>query len=284
MSTHHHLHSINTRISVRSYSDRELEPGIIESINELLASRTTGPFGTPLRFRLMDLAGSDILKVKGAGTYGMIKGGRYYIGGAVTSGPLAMIDFGYVFESIILDLVAMGLGTCWMAGTFQRSDFQELFSLSENEILAAVSPVGYEIEEKRLKIKIVRTLLGVRKRKKFEDIFRVMKTGQGLSEAESGPWKQVLESVQQGPSASNKQPWRIIRDDDEFHFFMDEDLAYNTALAPVKPQDMDLGIAMCHFERSAGALGLSGRLEILNPAPVYAYKPWRYTASWKTLA
>jgi hypothetical protein len=68
--------------------------------------------------------------------------------------------------------------------------------------------------------------------------------------------------VRLGPSASNRQPWRIIRDGNDWHFYLRRTPGYgerNTSLLKLADlQRVDMGIAMCHFELTARELGLSG--------------------------
>ena len=47
--------------------------------------------------------------------------------------------------------------------------------------------------------------------------------------------------VRLGPSASNKQPWRIIKENNQLHLYC-ETRNYTTM------QKLDMGIAMCHLE------------------------------------
>ncbi len=63
-----------------------------------------------------------------------------------------------------------------------------------------------------------------------------------------------------GPSASNRQPWRIIKDTEgRFHLFLKEHKMINRYLSNIKVQEIDMGIAMCHFDLVARERGLPGR-------------------------
>ena len=84
--------------------------------------------------------------------------------------------------------------------------------------------------------------------------------GSPLASAAAGPWATVLESVRLAPSASNKQPWRMIRQDGAFHFFLDRDKAYSAMMPLVDLQRIDMGIAMCHFQLAAAEAGSGWRV------------------------
>jgi hypothetical protein len=70
--------------------------------------------------------------------------------------------------------------------------------------------------------------------------------------------------VRLGPSASNKQPWQIIRIGSDWHFYLKRTPHYrdgrvNKVLNISDLQRVDIGIAMCHFELTARELGLNGK-------------------------
>jgi nitroreductase len=50
-------------------------------------------------------------------------------------------------EHLVLMATALGLGTCWVAGFDDSSEFNRLFSLDDNMIPVAVIPVGYPAGE-----------------------------------------------------------------------------------------------------------------------------------------
>ncbi len=122
-------------------------------------------------------------------------------------------------------------------------------------------------------------------RKPFESLFFDRNFVSPLTPGEAGPWAEVLECVRIGPSASNKQPWRIVRaagpEDTAFHFFLDEDRAYSRAIPGVLLQDLDMGIAMRHFEAAARALDLPGRWSRLETFPPVPKSTFKYISTWK---
>lgn len=73
----------------------------------------------------------------------MITGVRYYIAGLVAPDDDALLDFGDLFEGIVLKMTDWGLGTCRLSGKLNRSDLAEKIGLEEGENIAAVTPVGY---------------------------------------------------------------------------------------------------------------------------------------------
>jgi hypothetical protein len=83
-----------------------------------------------------------------------------------------------------------------------------------------------------------------------------------------------------GPSASNKQPWRIFRDREKnrFHVFLQRTPGYVGNFGDISLQNVDMGIAMCHFELSARELGLEGHWQVVE-VPIKIGN-MSYIASW----
>ena len=69
----------------------------------------------------------------------------------------------------------------------------------------------------------------------------------------------ALKAVQWAPSAVNRQPWRVVRVGDDFHFFEKRDLAGGGRYR-WDVQKIDVGIAVCHFMEMAG-----GTLSVADP-------------------
>jgi hypothetical protein len=243
-----------------------------------LRANTRSPFGSEIRFRLLDLDEMETVGAGTLGTYGVIKNARRFIAGAVRNQPKAMEDFGYCMEKNILEATALGLGTCWLGGTFSRSGFAEKMRLAEDELLPAVTPVGYAGDRKSLIDRVFRFTAGSDRRRSWHEMFFDGRIDNPLQPESAGPYETPLACLRMGPSASNKQPWRIIKDNRIFHFYLKCTPGYNAILGDIKLQNMDMGIAMCHFELSSTALGLKGHWQ--SDDPQLETGGLEYIASW----
>jgi hypothetical protein len=130
-----------------------------------------------------------------------------------------------------------------------------------------------------------RRIVGSATRLPWERLFFISSFDSPLSKNEAGAFAAPLEMVRIGPSASNKQPWRIVRDGSDWHFFMQRTKGYRTQIAArvlglADIQRIDMGIAMCHFELSARELGLQGGWLMRKPAIAMPDDTTEYTASW----
>jgi hypothetical protein len=189
-----------------------------------------------------------------------------------------------MMERAILFATDMEVGTCWLGGSFTRSSFARKISATANELVPAVASVGYILQKEQSGLTI-RQIVGGHNRKPWENLFFREKFGIPLSSDETGTYAASLEMVRIAPSASNKQPWRIIKDGDSWHFYMQRTRGYGKSLTfrllnIADLQRVDMGIAMCHFELSARELGSKGKWEISEPKIEKPDALCEYAASW----
>jgi hypothetical protein len=261
------IKTIQIRKSCRTYSNKTIEPEKIAELRLFLASNIRTPFGSKVRFHLMDFNEINIGELKNLTTYGVIKGARQFIIGTVEKQSRSMEDYGYGMEKNILKATAMGLGTCWLGGTFKRSGFAEKINMDESELLPVISPVGYPSEKRSIIDRTFRFIASSDKRKPWDELFYLQDIDTVLYKVNAGRFEIPIECVRIAPSASNKQPWRIIKDkgNNTFHFYLKRTPGYGNIGKDIKLQNIDIGIAMCHFELSARALGLTGDWNVNDP-------------------
>lgn len=276
------LQSIETRRSVRSFSGASLSAADRSSLLKVIEHVGPCPFGTVPRFMVVEPGSRGESASGKIGTYGIIQNATSFVVGAVVPGPYAFADYGYALEGIALWAVGAGLGTCWLGGTFDRSGVAASMRLAPGEVVPAIMPIGEPAERRSFIDTTMRALAGSRNRKPSSALFFDGSFDMPLVDA--GRWAPVLEAVRLGPSASNKQPWRIVRtgeaDTPRFHLFLDEDRLYNNAIGGIRIQELDIGIAMRHFEAAALALGLPGAWTMLPEVPVAYGGRLLYYSSW----
>ena len=250
---------IRLRSSVRSYTESDLEPEIIEILEAICMEHVKGPFCSQVRFKIINFGKNYPQKLHKIGTYGVIRGAKHFIAGIIKEGEKTREDLGYCMEKVILETTRLGLGTCWLAGTFKRSAFTRQVGLSPNEYLPAISPVGYSADNLSAAAAIIKFSAGSKKRKLFAELFYQSDGKTALTEEEAGIFRKPLEAVRIGPSALNRQPWRIVKDNQGFfNLYIKESILYKAAASQLNVQRLDIGIAMCHFELVAREEGLDG--------------------------
>jgi hypothetical protein len=276
---------IQKRFSCRSYLDKPIAKEKRALLTNYIASSQIGPLGTQARFELTTATEQDRKALKGLGTYGFIKGATGFIIGATGEAEKNLEDFGYLMERIILYATDLGLGTCWLGGTFTKSRFAQKISASEGELIPAASSIGYIADKPRIFESIIRQRAGANSRLPWNKIFFDKAFGHPISRQSAGIYAVPLEMVRWGPSASNKQPWRIIKDGHTWHFYLQRTKGYRQRgvmkiLQTVDLQRLDMGIAMSHFELTANELGLKGKWGICEPGIEKPDELTEYTVSW----
>lgn len=269
---------IKQRSSVRTYREEALKEEHQEVMKKYL-EEVNGPFTERVRMRLIDSnAISRSADVK-LGTYGIIRGTSTFIATTVEKGEKELEQVGYILEKVILYCTSLGLGTCWLGGTFKKGEFAKAMEVGAGETIPAVTPVGYPRERRGIVDLAMRFAAGSNKRKNWEELFFDSKFGSRLSREKAGKYEVPLEMVRIAPSASNKQPWRLVRNNEGFHFYLEHAKGYGSALG-FDIQRIDIGIAMCHFEMTAQELGLSGLWKNIKPGTVNSPENTEYIVSW----
>jgi hypothetical protein len=253
---------IRQRNSCRSFSGQAVDPEKTARLNLALDQINSDAADRGMRFQLIDRQTGNGQKPEKLGTYGMIAGAATYLIGIVTKSEDRIWQFGFLFEKVILFATDLGLATCWLGGSFNRIDFSRKVNLTEQEYIPIISPVGYAREKRTIVDQLVRMAASSSTRKAWSELFFQPDGITPLDRELAGSWSVPLEMVRLAPSASNKQPWRVFRDETGFSFFLARTRGY-----PALQFDMqmsDIGIAMCHFESAARELGLPGEWRCLE--------------------
>jgi hypothetical protein len=279
---------IQRRYSCRTYLDKPIAEDKRKHLADFLSSLKCGPLSAPARFELVAATEQDRHSLRGLGTYGFIKGATGFIVGAVGPAEKNLEDYGYLMERAILFATDIGLGTCWLGGSFTQSSFAKKISATRNEKIPAVTSIGYIADPDRSN-DWIRQRAGSDHRLPWENLFFHKRFGETLSRDAAGAFAVPLEMVRLGPSASNKQPWRIVKDGNAWHFYLRRTPGYGrgsltfSLLRLADLQRVDMGIAMSHFQLTASELGLKGKWVIQEPEIEKPDRLTEYTVSWVEL-
>ncbi len=255
------LAAMRQRTSVRSYADRSVDSALLD---QLLALSTTADHLTEVPPRVALVSGVEqtqrVLTYM-VGSYGLVLNPPHLLVGVLPEeadrgddqSDLALLDLGYVLEQVLLEATRLGLGTCWITGTYDAEQAGDAVGLAPGEAAAAVCALGYPTQSGlgRIHTRLVRRLAGGQQRKLLTEIVFAGRWGEPWSPDEADPTLvAALEHARLAPSASNRQPWRfIVRPDD-------------VALALVRPKPIDAGIVMAHFALASAALEREGQWEV----------------------
>lgn len=146
-----------------------------------------------LRLALLDCDGNELFIP--LSLFPRIEYARQYVAVIIDSAAEnAQLHAGISGEAMVLELAAMGLGSCWVQGNFRRSAVD--IPLSPSEKVLAVIPYGHPSQKE------------TRERRNRKPLRALC-----LDKPEGWPnWAfQAAEAVRVAPSAVNSQPWRFSR-------------------------------------------------------------------------
>ncbi len=265
---------IEKRKSIRIYKETPVEKEKIDEIKNFIKNIET-PFDKYFRIELFDL--QEEIVGEDFGSYGMIKGAKLYIGIAVKKEPFAYENLGFVFEKLVLFVTSLGLGTCWFGGNLKGSSFEKAMNLQEEELFPIMTPIGYGMDAYTLTEKIVKFAIGSNKRKDFAKLFFEDNFKKSLKMDKENPIVEALEMLRLAPSAINLQPWRVLKMNNTYHFYV---------VNPKKKDDnfyiqrIDMGIGLAHFIMTLEEKNIKG--QFVNNKPNIKSE-FDYVISWEEI-
>lgn len=191
------------------------------------------------------------------GTYGFITGARQFL--VMASGDTVgeELQAGFMFETLVLKATSMGLGTCWLGGTFRRGPFARVMGNDpDGREVSIVSPIGHPTQKRRFAERMMRRMVKSDHRKPFARLFS------GVSP--DSPLGRVLQAVRLAPSSRNSQPWKasVAQETDSegrkrmtVRFDCTTDSRFSS---------IDMGIAYCHFVLASQEENLLWDIERVN--------------------
>ncbi|MCL6457474.1 MAG: nitroreductase family protein [Gorillibacterium sp.] len=280
------IETIQKRKSVRTFEPRGLTEQDFQRIEDYLQQpeNLLGFMGGEVKLQIIQVTAGVTNKGIKLGTYGFIKNPQAYIVGISENSPWAMVEFGYIFEKMVLFLTEMNIGTCWLGGTFTRTSFEQEINLRGDEVVPCITPIGYPRDKQRLLFdKTLRYVVKADRKKEWEDLYYADSFATKLTK-EAADWAATpLDMVRLAPSASNKQPWRVVMsaDSKQVHFYLAHTPGYTKENASYDIQRVDMGIAFCHFELACKAANLTGTWKINAPIVAIPDTHTEYVASWE---
>lgn len=274
---------IKKRTSWRSYTGDSLRDDLRGNIVNLLEETDfESPFiknAGKIRFKLLNLPEFDPSEKQKLGTYGAIEGVQNFIVGAIEKSKYDQEHFGYIMELIILGVTDFGLGTCWLGGTFNRSLFSTKIKKKENEIVPAITPIGYPATRTPKEI-MIRSYAKADKRYPWSKLFFEADFSTPLAKEIGKEYFTLIENVRLGPSAGNFQPWRIVKEmnKNNFHFYVLYTYDRIGKMYNVFKR-LDIGIAVSHFDLTAKELGVKGIWSFQQPN-ISKSEELHYVISW----
>ena len=236
MTNEQYIEAIEKRHSRRAYKQKPLGAEIKQVISQMVDA-------------VNESAGLDFIFIDDATPFFKIFTGKFSM--IVVAGPdtqKAREDCGYYGESIVLQCVYHGLGTCWVSGTYNENKVYETLNLTSEKRIYAVITIGYAKDNYSL---IEKTMYNAthKKSKTYQDMFEACDAK--LPEE----YAYGMKLVEKGPSAVNRRPVKFRYENGVLSGYVDE---------PYSDKSVDFGIAKLHFLIGVKSKGINGKWSIDN--------------------
>lgn len=224
------LEAIDKRRSRRKYTGKPLSQKIID---ELTAEITKFNHDSGLSMFFLEDGSRAFEGIRKS--YGLLKGVRSLI---VLKGDTSDVHMkekcGYYGERLVLDATKLGLGTCWVAGSYDKKD--PAFKCEAGQEVVSVIAIG-QVEANNSAGENFIYKLTHRKSKPISDFYSLHHF-----DGPAPDWfMKGIEAVAKAPSAANSQPVHLVYDK-----ATDKITAH---VSGKRATDLiDLGIAKLHFE------------------------------------
>ena len=234
------VEAIDRRVSCRAFEDTPLSA---DQIDMLRAAARESSADSGLLFELhvphedgSSLALSNKVFAGHPGAYVTCVG---------PNDPISLEKIGYFGQIVVLIATSLGLGSCWVAGTFDRE--KTTCAVPDGMMLHDVIPIGAPMHQTPFRQRSIRRAI----RSKSKRPSKLYAGPTTLEEAPQWIWEGV-HAIWKGPSAANRQPVVLAQD------------TYGApvrAMLPRRRHDVeytDLGIAKLQFKVAATASGAHG--------------------------
>jgi hypothetical protein len=230
MTNKEYIEAIEQRRSRRSYRNKPLDSDTMGVIKDMVAA-------------VNETANLDMVFIEDATPAFKLFSGKFsmiVVCGADTQ--KAREDSGYYGESIVLQCVYHGLGTCWVSGTYNENKVYQMIDLPREKRIYAVITIGYA--KKRITA-LEKTMYNAthKKNKPYQKMFDVC--DRKLPEE----YVYGMQLVEKAPSAVNRRPVKFRYDNGKLSASVDE---------PFSDKSIDFGIAKLHFVLGCRAKGING--------------------------
>ena len=170
---------LKLRHSCRNYSDKEIDPEILEEIFEAGRTAPSAQNRQPWRFIVI----SDRALIKKVAFHSIVGASNFFIKNAhivivacadtrsslkFNGQEYYLVDVAIAFQQMMLAAWNRGVGSCWLAA-FDEGLLKKLLDLPEHFRIVGLSPFGYP-EDKNLYSKIISFVAKSGKRKERSEV------------------------------------------------------------------------------------------------------------------
>ncbi len=161
-------------------------------------------------------------------------------------GEQTRIQCGYWGESIVLQCVHHGLGTCWITGTYDENKLLSLINIPKKTRLYGFIAIGYVKDKLSLKEKTLYNMAH-KQNKPYQKMFETCDAK--LPEE----YAYAMKLVEMAPSDANRRAIHFRYEEGVLSAYVDE---------PYSDKSIEFGIAQLHFNLGVKSKGITGKWNV----------------------
>lgn len=230
MTNEEYIKAIDMRRSRRTYRPHALDNDIKQVLRDLVDAVN---IESGLSFKFIDDASP---------AFKFFTGRFSAVAVCADDSERARIKSGYYGETIVLQCVFHGLGTCWATDTYDENKILAMLNLPKEIRLYGLIVIGYVSEKLSYKEKTMYKMMH-KNNKPYQKMFDV------CDEKLPPYYEYAMKLVEKAPSGTNSRP---------VHFKYENGVISGYVEEPYSEKSIDFGIAQLHFRLGAAAKGVKG--------------------------
>ena len=119
------IEAIHARHSVRTFSGEPLQASVKKALEEAI-NNSRSPFEGSVTMRLASVGIGEEFRPS---TYGVIRNALDFLLLGFANDKWSAVSGGFRMEQVVLEATRLGLGTCWVGGTFKKGSFAKAADL-----------------------------------------------------------------------------------------------------------------------------------------------------------
>lgn len=230
MTNQEYIKAINMRRSRRTYRNRPLDEDTKAVIRDLVDI-------------VNEKAGLQMIFIDDpTSAFKLITGKFSAIALCGDDSEMTRIKYGYYGETIVLQCVYHGLGTCWVSGTYDENKILEMINIPKSTRLYGLIVIGNVKDSLSAKEKIMYNVAH-KKSKSYLNMIEV------CDQKLPPYYVEAMKMVEKAPSGVNERPVKFRYENGVMSAYVEN---------PYSEKSIDFGIAQLHFCIGAASMGVKG--------------------------
>ena len=207
--------------------------------------------------------GEDLIAAMGG--YGRILSPPHFLTSYIVGDHYPLVDLGYRMEQIAIQMVQLGINTCFIGSLGREADIRIRFRLLRNSRTATFLIFGYPAVT--VTGRTINAVLRTRQHSNTKLAANRIFYNETFEHSQSPPeyLVKLVEAGRLAPSANNAQPWRFLWHNQHLYLYIrEENPRYGNRTAHQQYRFFDAGTCMGNITLAMKALGINGHWALMT--------------------